>query len=447
MAHKMANLVQKQKGNFDHHGNHHAQCFCHVLALILGAGLRALRLSCSIETPAAKPAYFPTLTTLEEEDEDKDKDKVEVEPRKADSDIQEEGSEDELVEIDPDDASIRKESPAEDESPILPPSEGGIGFTLMKVDYICRRVASSTARKNEFKIVAESLKQKVPRLIAGYGIRWNVAYDSWVRAYKARKVIVQLLDNESENFAGKSSASHFFKGYEVSKKEWENANYLTQVSEEFLVLTLCYEEDGPNASMVLYDYYRLIDNLEKRQRNPEFTVLKAMFDPMIVIAKKYLALALNCSPILLATMLHPAWRLSLIQDKFETSSDWAEEVLRSEFKIKSKVLKKMAPKATVAKSNGDSDEDEFNYYPEKSGASQEDNELKRYLDGQWPLNKKGDPLQWWKLHTTEFPRLALVARDFLGCAGSSSTVERTFSAAADVCEPGRSLAAQPLSNV
>ncbi|KAA1071711.1 hypothetical protein PGT21_017134 [Puccinia graminis f. sp. tritici] len=166
-----------------------------------------------------------------------------------------------------------------------------------------------------------------------------------------------------------------------------------------------------------------------------------MFDPMIVVAKKYLALALECSPILLATILHPAWRLSLIRDKFVAHSAVTEELLRTTFKAKSKAHKKMMPQVTTPESNAESNEDEFNYYPEKSGASQEDNELKKYIEGQWPLSKKADPLQWWKLHALEFPRLALIARDVLACAGSSATVERTFSAAADVCQPGRSLAA------
>ncbi|POV94914.1 hypothetical protein PSTT_16571, partial [Puccinia striiformis] len=45
-------------------------------------------------------------------------------------------------------------------------------------------------------------------------------------------------------------------------------------------------------------------------------------------------------------------------------------------------------------------------------------------------------------HESEFPRLATVAHNVLACAGTSATVERTFSAAADVCTTGRkSLAA------
>ncbi|KAI7939363.1 hypothetical protein MJO29_014099 [Puccinia striiformis f. sp. tritici] len=440
MAREMSTLIGQANGDFEHYIDHHPRCFCHVLALILGAGLKNLRLSCAIEPPANKPMYFPTLTTVEEV---KDKDEHRGDNDAGDSDIQEvnDDADDEIEEIDPDDASEGEQSPLEAEPPSLPSAERGIGYTLMKVDYICCRISSSAARRSEFKLVAKSQLYTGPGLIAGYGIRWNVAYNSWVRAYQAKKVINQMLDDETDRLAGKAASAHFFKGYEISKKEWENINSLTIILEEFLALTLRMEDDGPNASMILYEYYRLIDNLERRKNAPEFVVLKAMFDPMIKIAKKYQTLALQCHPILLATILHPAWRLGLIQDKYLEHINVAKELLQSAFKAKSEAHKKMTPQATNLESPGESDGDEFNYYPEKSGASQEDTELKKYIDGQWPLSKKGDALQWWKLHAAEFPRLAMVARDALACAGTSATVERTFSAAADVCEPGRSLAA------
>ncbi|KAI9616440.1 hypothetical protein H4Q26_010833 [Puccinia striiformis f. sp. tritici PST-130] len=340
--------------------------------------------------------YFPTLTTVEEV---KDEDEHRGDNDAGDSDIQEvnDDADDEIEEIDPDDASEGEQSPLEAEPPSLPSAERGIGYTLMKVDYICRRISSSAAQRSEFKLVAKSQLYTGPGLIAGYGIRWNVAYNSWVRAYQAKKVINQMLDDKTDRLAGKAASAHFFKGYEISKKEWENINSLTIILEEFLALTLRMEDDGPNALMILYEYYRLIDNLERRKNAPEFIVLKAMFDPMIKIAKKYQTLALQCHPILLATILHPAWRLGLIQDKYLEHINVAKELLQSAFKAKSEAHKKMTPQATNLESPGESDGDEFNYYPEKSGASQEDTELKKYIDGQWPLSKKGDALQWWKV--------------------------------------------------
>ncbi|KAI9611084.1 hypothetical protein H4Q26_008933 [Puccinia striiformis f. sp. tritici PST-130] len=71
----------------------------------------------------------------------------------------------------------------------------------------------------------------------------------------------------------------------------------------------------------------------------------------------------------------------------------------------------------------------------------------------WPISEQVRPplaidcLVWHipppqLIHQSEFPRLASVARDALACSATLATVERTFSAAADVCAPGRhSLAA------
>ncbi|KAA1105519.1 hypothetical protein PGT21_010086 [Puccinia graminis f. sp. tritici] len=420
MAKELAAIIRQRKGDFSHYLESHPRFFCHVLALILGAGLRSLKLKNPVLPPSKTPEYFPTLETIQEANEEVIL--VDAQPlRTANVDI-EENDKTEEEDIDPDDASECGEpgSPDDDEvqldrlgaSSKPEHSEGGIGHTLVKVG---------------------------AQLILGYEIRWNVAYDSWQRAYAARKVIGQLLNDESDKYAGKSSAGHFFKGYEISKKEWENVNCLTKVLEEFLVTTMRMEGDGPNASMVLYEYYRLIENLEKRKKLPEFSALQVMFDPMINIAKKYLKLALECNSTLLATIFHPAWRLSLIKDKFPEYSNIAKRLVEGAFQAKIKAYQTTAPQATTPEvPQEDSDKDKFNYYPNKSASSQDNNELKKYLDGVWPLSKKGDSLQWWKTHESEFPRLAMVARDVLACAATSATVERTFSAAADVCATGRS---------
>jgi hypothetical protein len=90
-------------------------------------------------------------------------------------------------------------------------------------------VTASAAKRAEYKLVAQKLGHTGPQLIAGYGIRWNVAYDSWSRAYAARNVIGKLLDDKSDKYAGRSTAKHYFKGYEISQREWENMNMLNQL--------------------------------------------------------------------------------------------------------------------------------------------------------------------------------------------------------------------------
>ncbi|KNE97133.1 hypothetical protein PSTG_09560 [Puccinia striiformis f. sp. tritici PST-78] len=436
MAKELARILRIKSGDFSHYEDHHPRCFCHVLALILGAGLRSLNLKQPLQSPKTVPDYFPTLESIAEVDED------EAGPH-VDIDILQLDDVDDNSEVDPDDAeNVDEDADNCFGDPSNVPT-GGIGYTLLKVNYICRRVSSSSARRADFKLVAADKKHK-GSLIPGYGIRWNVAYDCWQRAYAARRVIDQLLEDETDKFAGKSAAGHYYKGYEISKKEWENVNSLTIVLEEFLALTLSMEDDGPTASMVLYKYRQLIDSLEKKKIAPEFAALQGMFDPMIKVAKKYLNITLGCTPILLATIVHPAWRLSLIKDKFPEYEDVALSLVQDAFKAKQEAHNQMLPEPAAPDSNGDdSDEEEFNYYPVKNVSSQDTNELKKYLDGAYPLGKKGDPLNWWMIHQSEFPRLASVARDALACSATSATVERTFSAAADVCAPGRHSLAAP----
>ncbi|PLW29382.1 hypothetical protein PCASD_21340 [Puccinia coronata f. sp. avenae] len=408
MAKEMAKIVRLNNGNFEHYLENHPRCFCHVVALILGAGLKSLRLPNTLKTEKLKCDYFPTLEQIEEENKNESKEEANNDENKKDSDdeiqkLKPNKSECDVEEIDPEDASEGPISDCEDYNPVEARTKnmyakGEIGFTLLKVDYICRSVTASAAKRAEYKLVAQKLGHTGPQLIAGYGIRWNVAYDSWSRAYAARNVIGKLLDDKSDKYAGRSTAKHYFKGYEISQREWENMNMLNQLLKEFLDLTLRMEGDGPKSSMVLYEYFRL-------------------------------NIALNCNAILLATIMHPAWRLSLIQDKFPAHPKIAKDLLNNAFKSKlaanpkktQPTGRKQDQKRALEESN-----DNCNYHWEKSIQAQQDEEIERYKSGAWPLNKTGDPLLWWKTHETEFPHLALVAKDVLACAASSATVERTF---------------------
>ncbi|POW20945.1 hypothetical protein PSHT_03023 [Puccinia striiformis] len=185
--------------DWDVEKNHH-WCICHVITLILGAGLKALQLS----TEMIEELIEEDITVVDDEIT-------------------------EVVEVDPDDAEPASPVPGwewntknNDEE-----EEGeatGIGFTLKKIDYICRRIASSPQKQAEWKLWAAEQKYTGRGIIAGYGIRWNIAYESRKRAYEGRRVIKQLLENENNQHTG-----HHFKCYELSSREWEDVNDLNQV--------------------------------------------------------------------------------------------------------------------------------------------------------------------------------------------------------------------------
>ncbi|KAH9460906.1 hypothetical protein Pst134EA_017218 [Puccinia striiformis f. sp. tritici] len=143
--------------------NHH-RCACHVIALILGAGLRALQLSKVMLRPEKADKFFPTLGSIDEEEESAAEDIVEVVNPVSD----------EEQDIDPDDAEEAVLEPGweqnGDEDNYVESNQPGIGFTLKKVDYICRRIASSPQKQAEFKIWARSRNYTGRGVIGGYGI-------------------------------------------------------------------------------------------------------------------------------------------------------------------------------------------------------------------------------------------------------------------------------------
>ncbi|EFP87617.2 uncharacterized protein PGTG_13988 [Puccinia graminis f. sp. tritici CRL 75-36-700-3] len=64
MTKELSRLIEKHDGTFWNNNVNHQRCFCHVLALILGAGLAAVKLSSAKGPTSKKPENFPTLETI-----------------------------------------------------------------------------------------------------------------------------------------------------------------------------------------------------------------------------------------------------------------------------------------------------------------------------------------------------------------------------------------------
>ncbi|KAA1080702.1 hypothetical protein PGT21_017623 [Puccinia graminis f. sp. tritici] len=119
--------------------NHH-RCVCHVIALILGAGLKALQLSNGMIRPEKTDKYFPSLSAITEDNEEAEETQDEGDGGIVDVIDDGELSEDNDNDIDPDNAESASPEPGcEDEDLIDVDVEvcdtSGIGFTLKKVCY------------------------------------------------------------------------------------------------------------------------------------------------------------------------------------------------------------------------------------------------------------------------------------------------------------------------
>ncbi|KAI9629707.1 hypothetical protein KEM48_012771 [Puccinia striiformis f. sp. tritici PST-130] len=320
MANEMALIFLSGTGTEWNVKENHHWCICHVIALILGAGLKALNVSKKMVRPEKADKSFPSLTPILEV----------VEP----------GSEDEIVEVvdmsdeeevDPDDATPDSIADGweENNSYVYDDAEDsenstGIAFTLKKIDYICRRIASSPQKQAEWKVWAAKISYSGRGVIGGYGIRWNIAYESRQRAYEGRRVIKQLIENKNERLAGKSARDHFFKSYELSSREWEDINTLNHILKRFTSATT------------------------------RITVL--------------------------------------VNSKF----------IEREALLESQKPPTPPPKPSQSDTNSnehepsDSDGEEFNFYPANPDAVENNTELERYNNGDFPMDKKGNLLGWWK---------------------------------------------------
>ncbi|KAA1098992.1 hypothetical protein PGTUg99_013902 [Puccinia graminis f. sp. tritici] len=157
------------------------------------------------------------------------------------------------------------------------------------------------------------------------------------------------------------------------------------------------EGDGPSCSMVLYKYSCLIDTLDHLKVACQGGLLEAMFEPMRTKAIKYRDLALKCEPILMATMLHPAWRLLLFANKFQSHHTVAQALLLKKFKERQAILgPPTAPTAKEAPSPIDPEDEGYNFYPSNPGTDDGEDELNRYHKVKYSLGIKGNILAWWK---------------------------------------------------
>ncbi|POW16566.1 hypothetical protein PSHT_06660 [Puccinia striiformis] len=399
----------------------HIRCVCHKIALILNAGLKAMTLG---HDGLTKPkgdtlGYVPGLISIAEESEE-----IEVTDR-----FEEEGVG--IVGQGPSVDDGDGDSEAEEE-PIGASSGNQIVDTLAKVDFVIQKITASSAKRSEFATFSKELQHDGPSLIAGYGIRWNIKYESRKRAYKGRFVINKLIYNKRER-QDREGGKNFFQDKEITRSDWELVKHLNEILGEFYTLTKKMEGDISSAGMILAEYRCMKSFLEKRMNSPAEVDFRTMFRKMIQKTDQYLDEALACDAILLATVWFPenvVYTQTLIQHEFNR--------IKLEYEANSAPKQPAPSPPKSSKEHRLMEAEAVDFSPDTVDPTSAD-ELSIYLSGKykWPKENADDPLTWWKAHTREFPVLSLLARDYLACCATSASVERCFSAAADTCRPDR----------
>ncbi|KAI7962373.1 hypothetical protein MJO28_000467 [Puccinia striiformis f. sp. tritici] len=419
--------------------SNHVRCFCHKIALILTAGLKAIDISTEGLTPEKQETlgFIPKLNAIVEEPEDQDV--LVINSDSEEDDILEDGPDDSEGESDNEEPGRSQENRSNQNR--TQEGRSRVSMVLKKVDFVIQRITSSAARRSEFAVWAKKLEHVGQSLIAGYGIRWNIKWESRNRAYEASEVINKLIHNETIRHK-REGGKHHFQEYEISTSDWEIVKSLNDILGEFYFTTKKMEGDHSSASLMISEYQCLKNFLEKQITATSEPELKVMMVKMIEKTNIYLKEALSCDAIILATILNPAYRLSIFEVLFTAHHTYAKALLQRHFNERkleieartgtraSSPLAEVASKPTTHRRAGEL----FNFYPDSIVSPPED-ELASYLGWKHKLgtDKAEECLKWWRDHHQEFPILASMAKDYLACSATSASVERCFSAAADVC--------------
>ncbi|POW22387.1 hypothetical protein PSHT_01352 [Puccinia striiformis] len=412
MATEVDRLILKKTGVVLNLTDNHIRCICHKIALILNAGLHALQISGDdlLESPKATLGFIPGLSTVDEESKEMEPSDTYViedvelgnNPMEADNFENEENTPEQLI-----------------NNPTFQGRQS-INGILKKVDFIIQRITSSSSKRFEYTTWSKNLEINGPSLIAGYGIRWNIKFQSRERGYKGRMVIAKLFELERER-QKVEGGPNYYSNLDITSTEWEVVNHLNETLSEFYFLTKKMEGDYSSGSMILSEYHQVEDFLNTKLATTDDSEFQAMLRRMLTKTNTYLQEALACDAILIATALNPS---EVNATKEPTPAPRHKKSDRSKQGLNHK----------------------FDFFPDAVEEPVAD-ELTTYLGGIYKLDSDSvsESLDWWKEHSQEFPILALLAKDYLACCATSASVERCFSAAADTCSSDRgSLAAKTI---
>ncbi|POV98463.1 hypothetical protein PSTT_14416 [Puccinia striiformis] len=416
----------------------HIKCVCHKMALVVNAGLNELGLQAPLPSKLRKAflGSFPYINTMEKIVKESEDEAVGLNMNEGDDESDDDNDSDDLN--DDEDDMIEEQSDTEAEQ------SNQSGNSQISTKSVTNRnsqnqTKSATNRNssnelNELTKAARSCvwRQEFDRqakvfdereggkplkgLIAGYGIRWNIKYQSRKRAYKAREVLDSMLHDEyikyqdqivrSSRQENRKKLGHF-KEIQFTAKDWMMIDELNQELKPFNRLTKIMEGDGPTGAFVLPNYYQIIADLKRKEEACDRGhAFHPMFVKMIDKLQVYQDEALNCETLEKAIP--------------------AQQLLERHFSSQDKIMKnqksngKEKSTQTTQPINKENIFELFNAPP----ALDKNEELEAYIKNidHTPGPSAKDPksvLVWWKDHSSNYPVLASLAKDYLASSASS----------------------------
>ncbi|PLW49205.1 hypothetical protein PCANC_06883 [Puccinia coronata f. sp. avenae] len=286
MALEVDHLILNKTGIHLDLANRHIKCFCHKLALIVKSGLVAISVGTKglIKSKKETLGFVPGLATVLEESHEIDESNTFPEEHAFNED-------DDVVTALSDDNSSEQEEPSPNQSNSQE-SGNKVALVMKKVDLVIQKITSSAAKQSEFKTWAKKLDYSGPTLIAGYGIRWNIKFQSRDHGYQARNVINRLIENERDQ-QEKEGGKNYFDDTKISCNNWEMVKRLNDILGEFYIFTKKMEGDFSSASMMIAEYRTIKTYLAEKKSSATEPKYREMFTKMIEKTDKYLNEALK----------------------------------------------------------------------------------------------------------------------------------------------------------
>ena len=271
-------------------------------------------------------------------------------------------------------------------------------------------------------------RKRIRKVIQDVPTRWNSSYYMLERLIDLRMPIIAVLTDK--NISKQSDAE-----LDLTAHQWLLADSLVTVLKPFeLATTLLSAEENVSLSCIL----PIMEGLNRGVRSSPNDILeikqcKAILNEQLTQRFELDSVDAASLPVL-ASLLDPRFKnAKFFPDPADKQE--AQEALLA-------LIKEAAPSDTTATvqtpgsppekrcDKGQSPWDIVGVEFDSCGVSDvkqtEEDELKQYFDEE-PLPRHKNPLDWWKVKSSTFPRLSIVARRTLCITATSTPAERVFS--------------------
>ena len=311
-------------------------------------------------------------------------------------------------------------------------------------------ISSSPQRAERFEASCNYVQVKPLKMVRDVVTRWNSAYKMLDRAVYLHKAIDAFIDSED------------MARFKLSKKEWDQAEYLLDVLMPFIKCSTRLEQTTrPGIEKVFWVYENLFNELDRvstildRRENRDVAWAQELRPALNALAeklRKYYKATEGPYVYPNGVIFQPHGKLVLFEQQswdkedIQRYSEACRERYISEYEsvddrpiIQSQPSRKRSATAM--------EDDEYEAMLLNLTTREQMNEYDRYIQSP-RVTYDVDVLEWWRQHADQYPYLSRMVRDTLAVPATGAGVERQFSLSGRVATSVRSrLSTMTVSNI